>query len=114
MKSQEFGQIINLLSNDLNAIEDKTIFFFISLSFPILMIGLVAGLFITFGWKGMFIILTVLAFFPLQLLIGKMNARSIQRVNAFKDKRVKVSTQVIEGIKSLKLYGWEMVFNQII
>lgn len=43
-----------------------------------------------------------------------MNSSIIQKVNVYKDRRVKVCTEIIEGIKFIKLYGWEIAFKHII
>jgi hypothetical protein len=32
----------------------------------------------------------------------------------FKDKRIQTTSEVIEGIKFIKLYGWEIAFRRII
>lgn len=58
-----------------------------------------------FGWPGIIPILVTLFFLPFQILIGKFNGRIIQKVNVNKDKRVKTCTEIIEGIKFIKLYG---------
>ena len=59
-----------------------------------------------FGWPGILIIVVVLVFLPIQFLVGKYNGTIIQKVNVYKDKRVKVCNEIIEGIKFIKLYGW--------
>ena len=38
----------------------------------------------------------------------------MQRVNINKDLRIKTCTQIIEGIKFIKLYGWQIAFKNII
>ena len=51
---------------------------------------------------------------PLQIYVGKVNGSIIEKVNASKDLRVKTCTEIIEGIKFIKLYGWEIAFKHII
>ena len=38
----------------------------------------------------------------------------VNDINIYKDKRVELTTQLIEGIKFVKLYGWELAFKKII
>ena len=44
----------------------------------------------------------------------KMASNILKSVNIYKDKRVKVCTEIIEGIRFIKLYGWEIAFQKII
>lgn len=47
-------------------------------------------------------------------MVGKKNGVIVQDINVFKDNRVKTCNQIIEGIKFIKLYGWEIAFKHII
>ena len=114
VKSQEMGKIMNLLSNDFNIIESKVPMIFSSLVSPIAFIGVIIILTFRFGWPGVIIICVVLVIIPLQVLVSKINGNIISKINKNKDSRIKVSTQIIEGIKFIKLYGWETVFENIV
>ena len=71
-------------------------------------------LIVRLGWPGIFCPLIVVLVAPLQGLIGKMNAGTLRRINKEKDERIKLITEVVEGIHFLKLYSWEMPFKRII
>lgn len=43
---------------------------------------------------------------PLQILIGKLNSTIIKKASVHKDERVKICTEIIEGIKFIKFYSW--------
>ncbi|XP_077998555.1 ATP-binding cassette sub-family C member 9-like [Glandiceps talaboti] len=47
---------------------------------------------------------------PLQYWISQQMARLQQKVLAFSDQRLKKSNEMLQGIKLLKLYGWEEIF----
>jgi ABC-type multidrug transport system fused ATPase/permease subunit len=66
------------------------------------------------GWPAIIGISVPLLIFPLQTYIGKKNGELLQKVNINKDQRVKVCTEIIEGIKFVKLYGWELAFKRMI
>ena len=51
---------------------------------------------------------------PVQTCIGRANAAILKKSNLTKDARVKTCTEIIEGIKYIKIYGWEMAFKHII
>lgn len=81
---------------------------------PFASAGIVAILVTRFGWPGVIPIGVILFFLPFQILVGKMNGNIIQKVNVNKDKRIKICTEIVEGIKFIKLYGWEIAFKHII
>ena len=113
-KSQELGKIINMLSNDFNVMEVKGNIFLGSVSSPILFVGTIIILITRLGWIGVICPLVIAVFIPIQVFIGKMNGSILQDINVYKDERVKLCTEIIEGIKFIKLYGWEIAFKAII
>lgn len=113
-KSQELGKIINMLSNDFNLFELKAPSFFAGMSTPIIVVGAIALLITRLGWVGIICPLVILLLIPLQLLIGRLNGVILEDINKYKDHRVKLCTEIIEGIKFIKLYGWEIAFREII
>ena len=50
---------------------------------------------------------------PNQMLFGKIKAHFMKKANAKKDERVKHYSEIMEGIRIIKLYGWETVFADI-
>lgn len=113
-KSQELGKLINMFSNDFNLIELKGVWFFPAFSAPIVIIGAIVLLITRLGWYGIICPVVILVLFPIQVLIGRLNGKILKKINIFKDERVKTCTEIIEGIKFIKLYGWEMAFKEII
>ena len=81
---------------------------------PFGLIGILAILYIRFGWPGILILAVIIIIMPIQACVGKANGIILQRVNINKDLRVKTCTEIIEGIKFIKLYGWEIAFKHII
>ncbi len=88
-KTQELGKIINLLSNDFNTIEIKSPVFFASLSSPFVVLGIIGILIYRFGWPGILPIAVIVVILPIQILVGKLNGNMTQKINVYKDKRVK-------------------------
>lgn len=105
-KSQELGRIINMLSNDLNTIETKSLIFFAAFITPFALAGILAILITRLGWTGILIFVVIVVVTPIQICVGKLNGHLLEKVNINKDKRVRTTSEVIEGIKFIKLYGW--------
>ena len=59
-----------------------------------------------FGWPALILVVVFLVFVPLQVLVGKMNSLELEKINVDKDKRITICTEIVEGIKFIKLYGW--------
>jgi hypothetical protein len=43
-----------------------------------------------------------------------MNGNILVEINVNKDKRVKLAGELVEGIKHIKIYGWELIFMNMI
>lgn len=84
-----------MLSNDFNTIETKGPFFFSAFVAPLTLIGAIAILITRFGWPGILIFAVIIGFLPLQTAVGKISGNIIQKVNVFKDRRIKVCTEII-------------------
>ena len=83
-------------------------------SFPIYSIGLTLLLIHWFGWAGILGLVTVALSLPISNLISKQNGKIIEEMNSDKDKRIYRISEVIEGIRYIKLYGWEIAFKKSI
>lgn len=57
---------------------------------PFALAGIIAILITRFGWPGILILAVILMVLPFQILIGKINGSITQRVNVYKDERIKV------------------------
>lgn len=80
--------------------------FLSAFAFPIFAIGSTVLLVIRLGWPGVLGIIVVILTVPLSNCISKGNGKLIHEINVFKERRVQTTTEVIEGIKFIKLYGW--------
>ncbi|KAI0986807.1 hypothetical protein GJ496_009667 [Pomphorhynchus laevis] len=104
------GEIISLMSDDSQQIQEITLYMHLIWSGP-LQICLAVGLL----WKtlgpsmivGVFVLIFVI---PLNLWVGK-SMKDYQNEKAdIKDKRLKHTNEVLNGIKLIKLYAWENLF----
>ena len=111
---EEIGKVTNMLSNDFNLLEIKAPFFFGWITVPFAYLGIIAVLLDRLGPEGLIALGIPLVFFPIQLLVSRFNGKLLEQMNKHKDKRVKITTELIEAIKHVKIYGWEMAFRKII
>ena len=114
IKTAETGKIINLITNDVNTIDIRLAFLMAGMSFPVYFVGITALLIIRVGWAALIGMVPVLLVLPVLNKISKFNSETIKEINEYKDKRVHTTTEIIEGIKPIKLYGWELAFRKIV
>lgn len=107
------GQVINLVSNDVQRLEWDTVrnFFFGVISF----LELLAGTFLLvylIGWQtlmGVIFIFLLLPYFgSLSFASASLRLRSAEA----SDKRISLINQVIAGIRAIKINAWEDVFRE--
>ncbi|XP_071961483.1 ATP-binding cassette sub-family C member 9-like [Antedon mediterranea] len=52
--------------------------------------------------------------FPIQIRIGALMSKIQKQIMVFSDERLKLSNEMLQGIKLLKVYGWEKVYANMI
>ncbi|KAH9499145.1 hypothetical protein Btru_006791 [Bulinus truncatus] len=109
-KKSTTGEIINLMSIDVNHIESMLIGSFWSWVSAVL---LVVGVYLLYTIMGV----ALLAGLGFMLLLFCMNILSSQKMRKYqeiimtiKDERMKILNEILNGIKVVKLSGWELMF----
>ncbi|KAG8000099.1 Canalicular multispecific organic anion transporter 1 [Nibea albiflora] len=110
-KESTVGETVNLMSADAQRFNDVTNFIHLLWSCPLQIILSIVFLWLELGPS-------VLAGLAVMVLMAPINgllatkARQIQIENMkFKDKRLKIMNEILNGIKILKLYAWEPSFQ---
>nr|KAF6427059.1 ATP binding cassette subfamily C member 4 [Rousettus aegyptiacus] len=114
MSKTTTGQIINLLSNDVNKFDQVTVFLHFLWAGPLQAIAVTALLWMEIGISclaGMAILIILL---PLQSCIGKLFSSLRSKTAAFTDMRIRTMNEVITGIRIIKMYAWEKSFAELI
>ncbi|CAL8080013.1 unnamed protein product [Orchesella dallaii] len=108
------GQLINLLSNDVNRFDYNVLFL------PYLFIGpLQTIIFTYFLWEELGISCLagtgfVMILMPLQYYIGKLSRIFRFRLASRADQRGKIMNEIIIAMRVIKIYAWELPFSSII
>ncbi|XP_077300826.1 ATP-binding cassette subfamily C member 4-like [Arctopsyche grandis] len=120
MSSESFtqitvGQVVNLMSNDVNRFDSVLKFLHIIWVVPI-QIGLCCYLYSqkvsSVALLGVLTI--VLQTLPLQGFISKLSARLRLKIAQKTDERVRLMDEIICGIQVLKMYAWEKPFEKAV
>ena len=103
------GKILNVVSNDMEILElmNYATYFLTS---PFVMLVSITILVVWFGPAGLVGIGISILHLPLILYIGEKTSKIRLKANKIGDTRVKMIENLIEGIKIMKLYAWELPF----
>ncbi|OMJ65976.1 hypothetical protein SteCoe_37344 [Stentor coeruleus] len=107
------GKILNTLSTDMELLE-MTVFTFFVWCTPFVIIISIIIVSYTFGPVGIIGIGISIIHVPLAIIIGKAIQKLRSKANLVGDLRIKMIENLIEGIKIMKLYAWEIPFLDFI
>ncbi|XP_074155461.1 LOW QUALITY PROTEIN: ATP-binding cassette sub-family C member 4 [Sminthopsis crassicaudata] len=108
------GQIVNLLSNDVNKFDQVTIFLHFLWAGPIQAIAVTALLWLEIGVSCLAGMVVLLILLPLQSCFGRLFSSLRSQTAAFTDVRIRTMNEVIMGIRIIKMYAWEKPFAELI
>uniref|UniRef100_A0A673B5V4 ATP-binding cassette, sub-family C (CFTR/MRP), member 2 n=1 Tax=Sphaeramia orbicularis TaxID=375764 RepID=A0A673B5V4_9TELE len=110
-KEATVGETVNLMSADAQRFNDVTNFIHLLWSCPLQIILSIVFLWLELGPSVLAGLVVMVLMVPINGLLAT-KARKIQIENMkFKDKRMKIMNEVLNGIKILKLYAWEPSFQ---
>ncbi|XP_077982708.1 ATP-binding cassette sub-family C member 9-like [Glandiceps talaboti] len=104
------GLITNHMSTDALAIQWWWQYTVIAASIPYQFLLTLVLLYIELGNAALIGLSLFVIVVPLQVLIATSMSKLQKQVMRFADDRLKKSNEVLQGIKLLKLYGWEYIF----
>uniref|UniRef100_A0A914CXJ8 Uncharacterized protein n=2 Tax=Acrobeloides nanus TaxID=290746 RepID=A0A914CXJ8_9BILA len=106
------GEFVNLITTDVERIRyywynlSDFVYETINITICILL------LFVFLGHNAMYGLIVIICFVPLNMWCAKLEAKFEDAQMEFKDERLKLMSDVLSGIKVLKLYAWEPSMQQ--
>ncbi|GJQ86453.1 hypothetical protein Trydic_g10360 [Trypoxylus dichotomus] len=108
------GQMINLLSNDVNRFDHAAMNIHNLWVTPIQAFLIMYLIYSQVGWTGIVGVCFILLFIPLQIYLAKQASALRLKVALKTDERVRLMNEVISGIQVIKMYAWEKSFAKLI
>ncbi|CAK9437824.1 uncharacterized protein LODBEIA_P22020 [Lodderomyces beijingensis] len=105
-KFKNTGEIINNLAVDVNKIALVAQYSF-ALNFPIRITIALVAIYRLLGVAAFFGFLTALVMVPLTSTVSASISSLIKRNMKIRDERLKLTSEILQSIKSIKLYAWE-------
>ncbi|EAR99877.2 ABC transporter family protein (macronuclear) [Tetrahymena thermophila SB210] len=114
VKKANVGKIINMISSDFSSFENNGVYIFHCILSPFLLVLASWILISRLGFAGVISIILLVLLFPLQKTIAQRASNYTKLQTKERDQKVKIFSEMIQGIRIIKMYGWEKAFNSII
>uniref|UniRef100_A0A4W3I7R4 Multidrug resistance-associated protein 4 n=1 Tax=Callorhinchus milii TaxID=7868 RepID=A0A4W3I7R4_CALMI len=108
------GQIVNLLSNDVNKFDQATIFLHFLWVGPLQAIAVIALLWQEIGPSCLAGVVILLILMPVQTICGKLFSVLRGKTAVLTDNRIRTMNEVISAMRIIKMYAWEKPFANLI
>ncbi|XP_053376083.1 multidrug resistance-associated protein 1-like isoform X1 [Mercenaria mercenaria] len=106
------GEIVNVLSQDVGQVQHFIAYFYWIWCVPFELVATFAVLYYTVDYAAVAGVCVFVIVMPLNVFMARNSQNThLARMNK-KDKRIKLMTEIMNGIKILKLHAWEMAFGE--
>uniref|UniRef100_A0A671US85 Multidrug resistance-associated protein 4-like n=1 Tax=Sparus aurata TaxID=8175 RepID=A0A671US85_SPAAU len=108
------GQIVNLLSNDVNKFDEVTIFLHFLWVGPLQAAAVVGLLWVEIGPSCLAGMVVLMFLMPVQTMFGRLFSKFRSKTAALTDNRIRTMNEVVSGIRIIKMYAWEKPFAALV
>ncbi|KAM9835950.1 ATP-binding cassette sub-family C member 4-like [Aulostomus maculatus] len=108
------GQIVNLLSNDVNKFDDVTIFLHFLWVGPLQAAAVVGLLWVEIGPSCLAGMVVLMFLMPVQTMFGRLFSKFRSKTATLTDSRIRTMNEVVSGIRIIKMYAWEKPFAALV
>ncbi|XP_016975584.1 probable multidrug resistance-associated protein lethal(2)03659 [Drosophila rhopaloa] len=108
------GQVVNLLSNDLNRFDRCLIHFHFLWLGPLELLISAYFLYQQIGVASLYGISILILYLPLQTYLSRVTSKLRLQTALRTDERVRMMNEIISGIQVIKMYTWERPFGKLI
>ncbi|KAJ2630014.1 hypothetical protein H4R22_002961 [Coemansia sp. RSA 1290] len=110
MQASADGKIMNLMTADLNRISEVMSYLDELYAMPLSLAIGIWYLYILLGPSAIVGLSVAIVYVPLSKVVFQYATRMETRFNSLSDERVAAITELLQGIKAVKLFGWEQRF----
>ncbi|KAG8000428.1 Multidrug resistance-associated protein 4, partial [Nibea albiflora] len=108
------GQIVNLLSNDVNKFDEVTLYLHFLWIGPLQAATVIVLLMYAIGPSCLAGMAVFFIMMPVQTMFGRLFSALRAETAVLTDDRIRTMNEVISGIRVIKMYGWEKPFAALV
>uniref|UniRef100_A0A4W5MYN9 Multidrug resistance-associated protein 4 n=1 Tax=Hucho hucho TaxID=62062 RepID=A0A4W5MYN9_9TELE len=108
------GQIVNLLSNDVNMFNEVTTNLHYLWIAPLQAVVVIILLWYEIGPSCLAGVAVLVFLMPLQTMFGKLFGSLRSKTAVLTDNRIRTMNEVVSGIRVIKMYAWEKPFSALV
>ncbi|XP_054158540.1 ATP-binding cassette sub-family C member 4-like [Oppia nitens] len=108
------GQIVNILSNDVNRFDEFSFYAQSIVVAPLQSALVLYFLWGELGWACLAGMAVLILFIPFQLTVGALFRQIRGKTAVLTDSRIRIMNEIIGGMRVIKMYTWEMAFAQLV
>uniref|UniRef100_A0A3B4WDB0 ATP binding cassette subfamily C member 4 (PEL blood group) n=1 Tax=Seriola lalandi dorsalis TaxID=1841481 RepID=A0A3B4WDB0_SERLL len=108
------GQIVNLLSNDVNKFDEVTLYLHFLWIGPLQAATVILLLMYAIGPSCLAGMAVFFILMPIQTMFGRLFSTLRAETAVLTDERIRTMNEVITGIRVIKMYGWEKPFAALV
>jgi len=112
--SIDVGKMVNLMASDSTRFVEVAPLLNRAWSAPLLIFVIIGSIYSLVGWSAFVGLGFMLAFIPMTKYLGGYQMELQKARMKAADRRVKKTNEIMQGMKVLKLYGWEMAMRDIV
>ncbi|XP_077399671.1 ATP-binding cassette sub-family C member 4-like isoform X2 [Vanacampus margaritifer] len=108
------GQIVNLLSNDINRFDEVTLNLHYLWVGPLQAVVIIVFLWYEIGPSCLAGVAVLVLMLPVQTWFGKLFGIFRSKTAVLTDSRIRIMNEVVSGIRIIKMYAWEIPFSALV
>ncbi|XP_030600304.1 multidrug resistance-associated protein 4-like [Archocentrus centrarchus] len=108
------GQIVNLLSNDVNHFDEITLNLHYLWVGPLQAVVIIVFLWYEIGPSCLAGVAAIALMMPIQTWFGKLFGIFRSKTAVLTDSRIRIMNEVVSGIRIIKMYAWEKPFSALV
>ncbi|KAI1710035.1 ABC transporter transmembrane region domain-containing protein [Ditylenchus destructor] len=108
------GEIINIITTDVDRVRNFWSDIYDVIYSPLMTVGCLVGLYYVIGVNTVYGIVVLLLVLPVNYFLYKQMNKYEEVQMEYKDARLKLTNDILSGMKVLKLYAWEISMQKMV
>ena len=108
------GQMVNLISNDVNRFDNSLIFVPYILTGPLQTVVTIVYMYFYLEWSVLVGCSVLVFYLPFQMYMGSLFSKLRAKTAILTDERIRLMNEIIPAMRVIKMYTWEKPFAKMV